>query len=316
MMEICIILPAYNEENTITETIIDFHKELPEASIWVINNRSNDATEAIAKKTIEDLACKGGVMNELRAGKGNALRHAFLNINSDIYIISDADSTYPASQIGELIKPIISGEADMVLGDRHSGGQYLNENKRAFHNFGNNLVGWLVNKLFSANLVDILTGYRALNNFFVKSYPILVDGFEIETDMTMHALDKRFRIVEVPINYRDRPKGSFSKLNTIKDGLRVLGIIVRIFRYYRPFIFFGSLALVSAIFTLIAGAVVIKEFINTGYISHIPLAVLAASLGITSIIFSAIALILDAISHQDKRNFERDLLSKNLITKN
>lgn len=315
-MEICIILPAYNEENTITETIIDFHKELPEASIWVINNRSNDATEAIAKKTIEDLACKGGVMNELRAGKGNALRHAFLNINSDIYIISDADSTYPASQIGELIKPIISGEADMVLGDRHSGGQYLNENKRAFHNFGNNLVGWLVNKLFSANLVDILTGYRALNNFFVKSYPILVDGFEIETDMTMHALDKRFRIVEVPINYRDRPKGSFSKLNTIKDGLRVLGIIVRIFRYYRPFIFFGSLALVSAIFTLIAGAVVIKEFINTGYISHIPLAVLAASLGITSIIFSAIALILDAISHQDKRNFERDLLSKNLITKN
>lgn len=310
MMEVCIILPAYNEENTIAETISDFHKELPEASIWVINNRSNDETEVIAKKTIEHLACKGGVMNELRAGKGNALRHAFLNINSDIYIISDADSTYPASQIGELIKPIISGEADMVLGDRQSGGQYLNENKRALHNFGNNLVRWLVNKLFSANLVDILTGYRAFNNLFVKSYPILVSGFEIETDMTIHALDKRFRIVEVPINYRDRPKGSFSKLNTIKDGLRVLGIIVRIFRYYRPFIFFGSLALVSAIFTLIAGAVVIKEFINTGYITHIPLAVLAASLGITSIIFSAIALILDAISHQDKRNFERDLLSK------
>lgn len=310
MMEVCIILPAYNEENTIAETISDFHKELPEASIWVINNRSNDATEVIAKKTIEHLACKGGVMNELRAGKGNALRHAFLNINSDIYIISDADSTYPASQIGELIKPIISGEADMVLGDRQSGGQYLNENKRALHYFGNNLVRRLVNKLFSANLVDILTGYRAFNNLFVKSYPILVSGFEIETDMTIHALDKRFRIVEVPINYRDRPKGSFSKLSTIKDGLRVLGIIVRIFRYYRPFIFFGSLALVSAIFTLIAGAVVIKEFINTGYITHIPLAVLAASLGITSIIFSAIALILDAISHQDKRNFERDLLSK------
>ena len=310
MMEVCIILPAYNEENTIAETISDFHKELPEASIWVINNRSNDAPEVIAKKTIEHLACKGGVMNELRAGKGNALRHAFLNINSDIYIISDADSTYPASQIGELIKPIISGEADMVLGDRQSGGQYLNENKRALHYFGNNLVRRLVNKLFSANLVDILTGYRAFNNLFVKSYPILVSGFEIETDMTIHALDKRFRIVEVPINYRDRPKGSFSKLSTIKDGLRVLGIIVRIFRYYRPFIFFGSLALVSAIFTLIAGAVVIKEFINTGYITHIPLAVLAASLGITSIIFSAIALILDAISHQDKRNFERDLLSK------
>jgi glycosyltransferase involved in cell wall biosynthesis len=310
MMEVCIILPAYNEENTIAETISDFHKELPEASIWVINNRSNDATEAIAKKTIEDLACKGGVMNELRAGKGNALRHAFLNINSDIYIISDADSTYPASQIGELIKPIISGEADMVLGDRQSGGQYLNENKRALHNFGNNLVRRLVNKLFSANLVDILTGYRAFNNLFVKSYPILVSGFEIETDMTIHALDKRFRIVEVPINYRDRPKGSFSKLNTIKDGLRVLGIIVRIFRYYRPFIFFGSSALVSAIFTLIAGNVVIKEFINTGYITHIPLAILAASLGITSIIFLAIGLILDAISHQDKSNFERDLLSK------
>jgi len=310
MNKIAIILPAYNEENTIAETISDFHKELPEASIWVINNRSNDATEAIAKKTIEDLACKGGVMNELRAGKGNALRYAFLNINSDIYIISDADSTYPASQIGELIKPIISGEADMVLGDRQSGGQYLNENKRAFHNFGNNLVRRLVNKLFSANLVDILTGYRAFNNLFVKSYPILVSGFEIETDMTIHALDKRFRIIEVPINYRNRPKGSFSKLNTIKDGLRVLGIIVRIFRYYRPFIFFGSLALVGAIFSLIAGTVVIKEFINTGYITHIPLAILAASLGITSIIFSAIALILDAISHQDKRNFERDLLSK------
>ena len=309
-MEICIILPAYNEENTIAETISDFHKELPEASIWVINNRSNDATEVIAKKTIEHLACKGGVMNEPRAGKGNAIRHAFLNINSDIYIISDADSTYPASQIGELIKPIISGEADMVLGDRHSGGQYLNENKRAFHNFGNNLVGWLVNKLFSANLVDILTGYRAFNNLFVKSYPILVGGFEIETDMTIHALDKRFRIVEIAINYRDRPKGSFSKLHTIKDGLSVLGIILKILRYYRPFIFFGGLALAGAISSLIAGAVVIKEFINTGYITHIPLAVLAASLGITSIIFSATALILDAISHQDKRNFERDLLSK------
>jgi len=308
--KIVVILPAYNEEQTIADTIKDFYSEIPEAEIWVINNRSKDNTEIIANNTIKELRCKGGVMNENRPGKGNALRHAFYEIDADIYILSDADMTYPAHHVHDLIAPIISNKADMVVGDRHSSGHYANENKRKFHNFGNDLVKNLVNKLFKGNLADIMSGYRALNKRFVKSYPVLVEGFEIETDMTLHALDKRFRITEVSVDYKDRPEGSFSKLNTFKDGFKVLNTISSILRYYKPLTFFGLASFIFFILGLISAIPVLQDWIKSEYIYHVPLAILATGLEMVSLILMSIGLILDSINHQDKRNFELSNLSK------
>ncbi len=308
MIKIAVVLPAYNEEQTISATIEDFYAHLPEAEIWVINNRSSDETECLARNTLLRLGCKGNVLNEKRSGKGNAVRRAFLDIDADIYVLADADMTYPASQVQKLMAPILGGEADMVVGDRHSAGHYASENKRVLHGFGNRLVRDLVNKLFHTNLADIMSGYRVFNRRFVKNYPIIVEGFEIETDMTLHALDKRFRIIEIPVEYRDRPPGSFSKLNTLRDGARVLNTIGNILRYYRPLIFFGGAATLFALLGLIAGMPVIDEWVSDQYISHVPLAVLATGLEISAIIFVAIGLILDSVTNQDKRNFERQLL--------
>ncbi|MDB5988727.1 MAG: glycosyl transferase 2 family protein [Herbaspirillum sp.] len=310
MNKIAVILPAYNEEQTIAATIGDFHRALPEAEVWVINNRSTDTTESLANKTLLLIGCKGGVINEQRPGKGNAVRRAFLDVEADIYVLADADSTYPAEQAMELIAPIIANEADMVVGDRHSAGHYAAENKRALHGLGNSLVRYLVNKLFRAKLADIMSGYRVFNRLFVKSYPILVEGFEIETDMTLHALDKRFRIIEIPINYRDRPAGSFSKLNTLHDGAKVISTIARILRYYRPLTFFGGAALFFAFIGFVAGIPVFQDWMREQYIRHVPLAILATGLEIVAIIFAAIGLILDSITHQDKSNFERELLNR------
>lgn len=308
MHRIAVVLPAYNEEQTIVATIEDFHRAVPDAAIWVINNRSSDATEQRAIEAFSSLGCKGGVINERRPGKGNAVRRAFMDVDADLYVLADADSTYPASQVHELIAPLLTGEADMVVGDRHSAGDYAAENKRALHGFGNQLVRSLVNKLFNAGLVDIMSGYRAFHRRFVKSYPIVVEGFEIETDMTLHALDKRFRIVEVPVRYRDRPEGSHSKLNTFRDGMRVLGTIWSILRYYRPLVFFGGAAIVFAVLGILAGIPVVEDWITERYVRHVPLAILATGLEIVAIVLGAVGLILDSITQQDKRKFERDLL--------
>jgi glycosyltransferase involved in cell wall biosynthesis len=310
MTKTAIILPAFNEEQTISETIRSFHSALPDAELWVVNNNSTDKTEEIARETLSELAAKGGVIIEPRKGKGNAVRRAFHDIDADIYVLADADLTYPAEVAGELIQPILDGRADMVVGDRHSAGHYQRENKRPLHNFGNRLVQMLVNFLFDASLVDIMSGYRVFNRSFVKSYPILVEGFEIETDMTLHALDKRFRILEIPVEYRDRPIGSASKLNTVRDGAKVIFTIARILRYYRPLAFFGGLALLLAFAGLLAGTPVILEWIRERYINHVPLAILASGLEIVAVLMLAIGLILDSITDQDKRNFERDLLNK------
>ena len=310
MKNIAVILPAYNEELTISETIIDFHRALPDAQIWVVNNASTDNTEQVAKDAFYSLVCKGGVLNEDRPGKGNAVRCGFGQIEADIYVLADADMTYPADQVDRLIKPILSGRADMVVGDRHSLGHYAAENKRPLHGLGNRLVVTLVNRLFDADLRDIMSGYRVFSRRFVKNYPILVSGFEIETDMTLHALDKKFRIVEIPINYKDRPDGSVSKLNTLTDGVRVLSTIATVLRHYRPMAFFGTAAIIFALLGLLAGYPVIEEWFRMNYITHVPLAILATGLGITSIVFGAIGLILDSIAFQGRRSFERHLLSQ------
>lgn len=307
--KIAVILPAYNEAMTIRETMESFHKALPESEIWVVNNRSVDATEAIALETLQKLACQGGVLNESRAGKGNALRRAFLEIDADVYIMADADLTYPASQARELLEPILTHKADMVVGDRHSSGGYAVENKRQFHSLGNRLVKTLVNRLFHANLTDIMSGYRVFSRRFVKTYPITVDGFEIETDMVLHALDKRFRIVEIPIHYKDRPSGSVSKLNTFSDGARVLTTIGQILRHYRPLKFFGFCALFMFLLGLLAGTPVILEWLQTGFIHHIPLAILATGLEILASLLLSVGLILDSVASQNRRNFEHILLA-------
>lgn len=308
--KVAVILPAYNEELTIADTMLAFYAELPEAEIWVVNNNSKDNTKNIAYETLNRIGASGGVIDESRQGKGNAVRRAFHDVEADIYVISDADLTYPAEQIHELIQPVIAGSADMVVGDRHTGGQYKMENKRPLHNFGNRLVQNLVNRLFNASLVDIMSGYRVFNRLFVKTYPILVTGFEIETDMTLHALDKHFRIVEIPVEYRDRPAGSFSKLNTLRDGMRVMNTITTVLRYYRPLAFFGLAALAISLLGLLAGIPVIYEWIHERYIHHVPLAILATGLEIIALLLVAIGLILDSITHQDKRAFERDLLDR------
>lgn len=307
-MKIAVVLPAYNEEKTIGDVLLDFHRALPESSLWVINNQSSDSTEQSALAALERLPCGGGVINEVKRGKGNAVRRAFIQIDADIYILCDADSTYPADQVGELMAPVISGEADMVVGDRFSGGHYAIENKRPFHQFGNRFVKFLINKLFHSDLVDIMSGYRVLSRRFVKNYPVLAEGFEIETEMTLHALDKRFHICEIPIKYRDRPDGSYSKLNTFRDGLRVLISIWNIFRYYRPLIFFGTFAILFSVFGIMAGIPVLMDWITARYIYHVPLAILATGLQVLSVVMLSIGLILDSMVNQEKRRFELRLL--------
>lgn len=301
---LAVILPAYNESATIAPTLEAFYAQLPDAEFIVVDNNSSDNTGAIAQSTIQRLGARGHVITELRQGKGNAVRRAFLTIEADIYILADADLTYPADQVHELIEPVAQGLADMAVGDRRSGGQYSAENKRLFHSFGNTLVQWLVNRLFGASLVDIMSGYRAFSRAFVKSYPILVEGFQIETDMTLHSLHRRMGIVEIPITYRDRPAGSESKLNTFTDGARVLFTIAQILRYYRPLMFFMTFSIIFASAGLIAALPVFHDWITERYIHHVPLAVLAAAFEIVAFLLLAVALILDSITHHEKMRTE------------
>ena len=306
---VALLLPAYNEALTIAATIEAFHLALPEMKIVVIDNNSADETARIATQTLHRLGAQGQVISELRQGKGNAVRRAFLEVEADIYVMSDADLTYPAERVRDLIQPILDNRADMVVGDRVSGGHYRQENKRHFHGFGNALVKWLVNTLFHARLSDIMSGYRVFSRRFVLTYPVLIEGFQIETDITLHALDKRLRIVEIPIAYKDRPAGSQSKLNTVGDGARVLFAIFQILRFYRPLFFFGFLGALFCLAGLTASLPVFDDWFRYQYIYHVPLAVLAASLEVVAILSFGIGLVLDSIAHQEKMRFEKDLLT-------
>lgn len=308
MARIAVVLPAFNEEKTLAETVKGFSRALPGASIYVVNNNSTDRTEEVAGDAIRECGCPGMVINEFRKGKGNAVRRAFMDIEADYYVLADADMTYPADEVHLLMGPVVSGLAEMAVGDRHTAGNYAAENKRVLNGFGNKLVRSLVNGLFRSQLADIMSGYRVMTQKFVKNYPILSEGFEIETEMTLHALDKRFRIVEVPIAYKDRPEGSVSKLHALSDGFRVLATIFNILRYYRPLIFFGGLGVAFGLLGLLAGTPVLEEWIRTQYINRIPLAILASGLEVIAIIMVAIGLILDSIAHQSKQDYERALL--------
>ncbi|WP_342617364.1 glycosyltransferase family 2 protein [Rhodoferax sp. GW822-FHT02A01] len=306
---IAIILPAYNEEVTIESVIIEFNAALPEAEIYVINNNSKDRTAEIARSTLSNIGCKGSVIDEFQQGKGNAMRRAFLDIDVDIYVLADADLTYPAGRVRDLIAPVLSGQADMVVGDRHSGGHYSEQNKRSLHGFGNELVKKMINMFFQSSLKDIMSGYRVFNRKFVKNYPILVAGFQIETELTLHALDKRFRIMELEIEYVDRPEGSYSKLNTIADGVKVIFTIFHIFRHYKPLRFYGFISLMMVITGVVSAIPVFHDWIAYRYIYHVPLAILATAFEIIAVVTISIGLILDSISHQEKMNYEMRLLS-------
>jgi glycosyltransferase involved in cell wall biosynthesis len=298
MEKIAVLIPCYNEELTIAKVIQDFRKELPQSEIYVYDNNSKDNTFKIAIKN-------GAIVRkEVRQGKGSVVRSMFREIEADIYVMIDGDDTYPANFVHKIIEPIKIGRADIVIGDRHSNGAYRHENKRPMHNFGNQLVKILINKLFDTNLKDIMSGYRAFNKKFVKTMPVNSDGFEIETEMTLHTLDKKFLIQEVPIDYRDRPEGSFSKLNTFTDGMRVLKTIFWVFKDYRPLAFFSILSLLMFCLGLTIGLPVISEFVQTGFIEKIPSAILSTGFMLLSFISLFSGFILDTIVKQHRENYE------------
>lgn len=304
--KIAVLIPCYNEELTVEKTVSDFKRVLPNADIYVYNNNSKDRTK--------ELALKAGaiVKDEYRQGKGAVVRSMFRDIDADVYIMVDGDDTYPAEEVDGLITPVLEGKADMVIGDRLSS-TYYTENKRPFHNFGNSLVKGLINFLFKSNLNDIMTGYRSFSKRFVKCMPVMSDGFQIETEMTIFALTNNMQVVNVPITYRDRPEGSESKLNTFSDGYKVLLTLFNLFKDNRPFLFFGCLSLIIFILGLIVGIPVIDEFIKTAYITKVPSAVLAAALMINSFLMLSVGIILDAIKNQKRYLFEchmNDVMSK------
>ena len=309
MDKIAVLIPCYNEELTIEKVIKDFRKELPDADIYVYNNNSKDKSAEIAK------ANGAIVINEYKQGKGNVVRSQFRDIEADIYVMVDGDDTYPAEFVHKLIEPVRNGEADMTIGDRLSNGTYQKENKRPFHELGNNLVKKSINILFSTNLKDIMTGYRVFNKRFVKNMPVLSPKFEIETEMSLYALDKKYIIKEIPIEYRDRPEGSSSKLNTVSDGIKVIKTIVRMFKDYKPFRFFGIISLIFLLLGLLVGVPVLVEFFKTAYITKVPSAILATGfIGLAAVAFQC-GIVLDTVTRQHREDYELNLLRYEQIEK-
>ena len=302
MSKIAVLIPCYNEELTVEKVIKDFRRELPDADIYVYDNNSKDKTA--------DIAVKNGAIlrHEYKQGKGNVVRSMFYDIDADLYIMVDGDDTYPAEFVHELIKPVEEGKADMCIGDRLSNGTYQKENKRPFHEFGNNLVKKSINVLFKTDLKDIMTGYRVFNKKFVKNMPVMTNKFEIETEMSLYALDKGFVIKEIPILYRDRPAGSVSKLNTVSDGLKVLKTIFKMYKDYKPLRFFSYIPIILFLIGLIVGLPVIVEFFKTRYITKVPSAILATGLVTLSVIIGQCGVILDTVVRLNRENYQLSLL--------
>lgn len=302
---IAVVLPAYNEAQTIETTIRDFHRANPDALLCVVDNNSSDNTAEVVTRVFRSIPnCRSLLLRESRQGKAFAVRRAFTELDADIYVMADADATYAGADLERLIQPVQDGEADMVVGDRQSAGDYERENKRPLHLLGNRLVCGLINRLFQAKLRDILSGYRVFSRVFVKTFPVLSDGFELETELTLHAVDKRFRVIELPITYKDRPAGSHSKLSTLSDGRKVLTTLFSILRHNKPLLFFGTISLLLFLLGIAIGLIPVWEFFRTGLILHIPSAILASGMMICSLVTLAIALILDSVARIDKQNFE------------
>ena len=307
MKKICLLIPCYNEEATVAKVVSDFRRCLPEMEIYVYDNNSTDGTAR------EALGAGARVVAEPAQGKGNVVRSMFRDIDADAYVMVDGDDTYPAEALMRVLQPVLDGRADMVIGDRLSNGSYERENRRNFHSLGNNLVRSAVNRFFGTSLSDIMTGYRAFSYQFVKSFPVLSKGLEIETEMTIHALDKNLsmRIVEVPIDFTERPEGSFSKLSTFRDGAKVLLCIFNMYRHYRPLAFFSWAALLLALFAIAVGVPVVIEYVRFHFVYKVPSAVLASGLFGISVMVFLCGVILDTISHNERAAFERQLKNRN-----
>lgn len=296
--KVAVLIPCYNEAVTIGKVVNDFKRVLPDADIYVYDNNSKDDTAAIA----EDHGAI--VRTEPRQGKGNVVRQMFREIDADYYIMVDGDDTYPAEAAPRLLEPLMNDTADMTVGDRLSNGTYGEENDRAFHGFGNNLVRWLIKVIYGYAFDDVMTGYRAFNRIFVKTMPVLSEGFQIETELSIHAVDKRFRITDVPIDYRDRPEGSYSKLSTFGDGAKVLRAIASLFKDHKPMAFFGWLALILIVLGLIAGIPVIAEYFQTGLVPRFPTAILAIALVICGALSFTAGIILDTVAKTGRKQWE------------
>lgn len=300
--KIAVLIPCYNESKTIAKVIKDYKKVLPKADIYVYDNNSTDGTDEIARKA-------GAIVKyEYRQGKGNVIRSMFKDIDADCYLMIDGDDTYPKENAKEMCDLVLEGKADMVIGDRLSS-TYFTENKRPFHNFGNKLVRGLINILFKSNIRDIMTGYRAFSYGFVKTFPVLSKGFEIETEMTIHALDKNFLLKEIPVEYRDRPAGSVSKLNTYSDGFRVLKTIARLFKEYKPTVFFAVISLIFLIISLCFGVPVFVEYFETGLVPRIPTLIFAGFMLIIAILLFICGLILEVLVKKHRQLFELILIN-------
>lgn len=297
MTKIAVLIPCYNEAKTIKKVVEDYKKALPEATIYVYDNNSTDKTDVIAKKA------GATVCYEYRQGKGNVIRSMFLNIEADCYLMVDGDDTYPSENAREMCNLVLEGKADMVIGDRLSS-TYFKENKRAFHNSGNRIVRWLINHLFDNKIKDIMTGYRAFSYDFVKGFPVLSKGFEIETEMTIFAVDKNYKIKEIPVNYRDRPLGSVSKLNTYKDGMKVLKTIVSLFKDYKPFLFFSYLALLFVIIATILVVPVLIDYFTTGLVLRFPTLIVSGFIYLFASLLFITGIILNVIVKKNRQNYE------------
>lgn len=295
---VAVIIPCYNEAVTIAKVVADFRSALPGAPIYVYDNNSSDETAKLAKES-------GAIVrHEPRQGKGNVVRQMFRDIDADCYLMVDGDDTYPAEAAAALAAPILSGEADMTVGDRLSNGTYAEQNKRAFHGFGNDLVRTMIRWIYGYSFDDVMTGYRAMSRPFVKTFPVLSEGFQIETELSIHAVDRRWRIADIPIDYRDRPEGSESKLDTVGDGVKVVCAIASLFKNYRPLKFFSLIALVLALVGLILGLPVVGEFLATGLVPRLPTAVLAVAFMFLCGLSLATGLILDNVAKTERKEWE------------
>lgn len=302
MDKIAVLIPCYNESKTIEKVVTDFKRELPEATIYVYDNNSTDGTDKIAE------AAGAVVRYEYQQGKGNVIRRMFRDIDAECYIMTDGDDTYPAEYAREMADKVLYRNVDMVVGDCLSS-TYFEENKRPFHNFGNSIVRNSINSLFKSDIKDIMTGYRAFSYMFVKTFPVLSKGFEIETEMSIHAVDKNLFVENVVIDYRDRPEGSESKLNTYSDGFKVLRTIFRLFKNYKPMQFFSLFALVLAIISVAFFAPVFVTFLKTGVVDKMPTLIVSGFTMLAAIQSLFSGLILATITQKNRQDFEMQLMN-------
>lgn len=300
MEKIAVLIPCYNESKTIGKVVADFKRVLPEAVIYVYDNNSTDGSAQIASEA-------GAVVRfERQQGKGNVIRRMFAEVDAQCYIMVDGDDTYPAEAARDMADKLLADNADMIVGDRLSS-TYYSENKRPFHNFGNAIVKWGINTIFHTNIKDIMTGYRAFSYRFVKTFPVLSQGFEIETEMSIHAVDKNMLIENVVIDYRDRPQGSQSKLNTYSDGLKVIKTILKLFRNYRPMSFFGVISILLFLIAFVFIVPVLIEYAKTGLVPRFPTLIVCGFLAIAAIQSFFAGLILKTIYWKNRQDFELEL---------